>query len=66
MVPEAPPKLCTQMPVPNGLRELSETLAINENHLNGSHPGATLTPNSTTTEDGEVYPHLAIPIGTMW
>jgi hypothetical protein len=30
----AMPKLCTQMPVPDGLRRIAEQVASEENHLN--------------------------------
>jgi len=58
-------KLCTQIPVPDGLRELADTLAINENPLNG-HQIRRRRKNAAPLRGGEGFLELALPVSSLW
>ncbi|ROW08210.1 hypothetical protein VMCG_03089 [Cytospora schulzeri] len=54
------PQICTQMPVPPELQATADTLAIQENPLNGHQ----ITAGESIL--GDDLNRLALPIGTMW
>ncbi|KAK0647011.1 hypothetical protein B0T16DRAFT_171800 [Cercophora newfieldiana] len=58
------PKMCTQMPVPEGIRELAETAAIEENHLNGHQRNLREAGGAFGLGDASLQ--LSLPNSTLW
>ena len=59
------PKLCTQMPVPDGIQGLADTLAIMENPRNG-HQLSKRRKIAAFRNGGERILQLALPVASMW
>ncbi|KAK3389979.1 hypothetical protein B0H63DRAFT_446138 [Podospora didyma] len=55
-------KLCTQVPVPDGLQDLADFLAIDENPLNGHRSWG----NSPPSDVGDGFLRLALPVASFW
>lgn len=55
------PEICTQMPCPSGLEAKADTLAVQENPLNGHQ----ITTGDQIQGGGDPA-SLALPVGSMW